>query len=361
MQKELRTLFVTIFLFTCSMTFAGNNFELFVAPDGQNNNKGTIESPLSLTGAIFKANKTLSESGLPEGGITIYLLGGEYDVTKDITLSDNFKGTKESPIVITNYDEAVSFDGSKRIGTNGFTKVTDSKEIAKLAESAKDEIYVKTITDPILNNKLKSAVLLNLGIEDEIYLPSCYPNEGYATLKLEYAVAEVSPPAIPSVQPKGAASRAGQPPFQEPGKPNAWKGSITEPRGAQAGIGNRENEMAGTWQQWANEINANNTRNMLTGFISADWLLESQEIYAANAEAKTIHLSRALAYGWHGDKHRKKDFKVYGLLCEIDQPGEWHFDSLTNRFYIYSPRPIDKIKNMGFPYGKGFMTLNAIE
>ncbi|WP_303318328.1 family 16 glycoside hydrolase [Flavivirga abyssicola] len=331
---------------------------IYIAPNGKINNLGTKESPLSFPAGILKASKIIKAHGVPKGGLTIYLRGGKYSIDNQINLGSEFVGTKESPIIIRNYPgEKVFFDGGKKIEPVGFKKVASKKEQEKLAKSAKKKVLVKTITDSELIKKLTSKVVLNLNIDNEIYLPSCYPNGGYAELKYEPKEAEVSPPAIP----RDASGRAGMPPYVESGKPRAWKGTITEPRGAQVGIGKRESEMAGSWNQWEKEINSNNTRNLLTGFISADWLLESHPIFAANGKKETIHLSQVVAYGWYGDKHKQKDFKVYGLLCELDEPGEWHFDTKTNRFYIYPPKPMEVIKQMGFPYSEGFMALNKTE
>lgn len=349
----------TTFVYPLNDVAISNNFDddmvLYVAVNGKPSNKGTKESPLNLSEAIERAKNEIYKKGVPKGGLTIFIRGGNYIINKKINLGEAFKGSKESPIVIRNYPgETVVFDGGKKIGINGFERVTSKNEIALLPKSAANKILAKTITDTDLIKKLSSSVVLNLQIDNEIYLPSCYPNMGYAQLKETPLVDEVSPPAIPK---NSSALRAGMPPLQEAGKPSGWKGTVDEPRGAQVGIGNREVEMAGSWKQWTNEINSNNKRNVLTGFISADWLLESHPIYASNSDNQTIHLSQVVAYGWHGEKHRKKDFKVYGLLCELDIPGEWHFDTMTNRFYIYSPKPIQNIKEIGFPYATGFLSL----
>jgi len=331
---------------------------IYASPDGNISNSGLKESPLSFNEAIKKIKTTILSEGLPKGGITVYLRGGRYKFDERITLGSEFKGTKESPIVIRNFPgEKVVFDGGKQIGSNGFTYVNSRKEKEKLSAKSRKKVLVKTITDPALIKKLNSEVVLNLNVDGEIYLPSCFPNSGYAELNYNVAQKEVSPPAIPI----GGSGRAGLPPWQEPGKPRGWKGSITEPRGAKVGFDKGQEKMAGTWKQWANEINANNTRNLLSGFISADWLLESHPIYAADAAAHTIHLSRVVAYGWFRDKNKRKQFKVYGLLCELDKPGEWHFDTSSNRFYIYPPKNIKNIESIGFSFADGFMDLVGTE
>jgi hypothetical protein len=52
---------------------------IFVATDGDNGNPGTLEAPLAtLHAARDRIRAIKAETGLPEGGVTVYLRGGEY-------------------------------------------------------------------------------------------------------------------------------------------------------------------------------------------------------------------------------------------------------------------------------------------
>jgi Right handed beta helix region len=343
-----RTLLASILFF--SVALHGTALELFVSPIGKPQNTGTRQSPLDFATALEKI-KANAKNSLSHNGDTISLLAGRYYFTESYKLATELKGNQQHPIVIRAYtNEVVVFDGGKMIDPNGFSNVTDSKELARLAESARGKIVAKTLTDKALIEKLSSEVIQILSLDKGVYLPSRFPNSGYALLKNNFDVAEISPPGITGNTPS---QRAGNPPFQEPGRPPNWTGSIDEPRGAQVGIGERENEMAGTWQQWQDELKRNNKRNLLSGFLDAHWKLRSQGIYAASAENKNLHLSSALSYGWGGNAH--KEFKVFGLLCEIDKPGEWHFDVTTNRLYIYPTSSINEKTLIGIPFSTGFM------
>lgn len=344
----------------CSAHAAG--IPIYVSPKGSQHNTGSETAPATLNIALNKVSNLLKQQGAPLGGVTVYLKGGHYQLAKNLTLGSEFKGSKESPIIIRNYPgEKVVLDGGRYISPTGFSNVSTHAERQKLAAAAADKILVKTIADPAMIRKLNSQVMLNLDVNGDVYLPSCFPNEGYAELNYEYDQPEVQPPSVPENVPKGMAHRAGKPPWNEKGKPMAWKGDLKNPRGAQVGFDKWTNKMAGSWQQWEQEINRNNARNILTGFVSADWLLESHPIYAASASHENIHLTQVMAYGWHGSKHKHKHFKVYGLLCELDQPGEWHFDNKTNRFYIYPVSPITRETKIGFPFADGFLTLKNTE
>ncbi|CAZ94408.1 right-handed parallel beta-helix repeat-containing protein [Zobellia galactanivorans] len=338
-------------------TFMGHS-QLFVSPEGGDNNKGSRSDPTSFEGAIEKASEILKRKGVPKKGLTITLGGGVYRFKKKIVLGPEFKGTEDRPIIIrAAAGESVLFDGSMLISPKNFSAVKAPDELARLSARASNKIMVATITDTTMLGRFNKDLMLNLSYDDVEYLPSVFPNEGYASFVEETVRAEVSPPAIP-VGKQDYGVRAGYVPYLAKDKPRGWKGSLQDPRGAQAQIGDKVNEMAGSWQQWENELKRNNTRNQLTGFIEASWLLSSQPVYGADAATKSIHLTRALGYGWAWRKN-DKPFRVFGLLCELDRPGEWHFDPLTNRLFVYPPTPINGNTQIGLSVANGFLALDG--
>ena len=332
--------------------------EFYVSVDGKADNLGTKQSPLTMQAAIDKASAEFKKASLPKEATIINVLGGHYYFEKTFVLGSEFAATADKPLIIRAVDGAdVMFDGSKKLETKAFAKVTDPAERKRLASSAADKILVSTITDPALIAKFNEKLMLSLVYNGKEFLPSVYPNTGYAKLKSQTVTPEVCPPGIP-VGKEAYGIRAGNPPHQEPGKSQGWKGSLSEPRGARAGISEREDEMAGTWQQWEDELKRNNKRNTLKGFIEANWLLSSQPIYAASGADKCVHLSQALAYGWAW-KNNDKPFRVFGLLCEVDSPGEWYFDTITNRLYVYPTSPMTDSTVISLSVARGFMELQG--
>jgi len=331
--------------------------EIFAAPNGRAENRGDHESPLSFDEGIRRISDLLKTDDPLKNGITLTLIGGHYAFTDRTVLNQEFSGTSEQRIIIrAQSGQTVIFDGGAQISPAGFLPVTDPAERSRLAQAAVDQIRVKTIENPVLIAKFKDNLMLTLSYNGKIFLPSVYPNQGYAMMNNNEVAPEVTPPGIHRNK-QAYGVRAGAPPYQEPGKPLGWKGTLDEPRGAKAGIAKREVEMAGEWAQWENELKRNNTRNAHIGYIDANWLLRSQPLYAASAEKRCMHLSSALSYGWAWRKD--KPFKVFGLLCELDHPGEWHFDSLTNRLFIYPPSSLTTDTRIGLPLADGFMELKG--
>ncbi|MEO0797268.1 MAG: right-handed parallel beta-helix repeat-containing protein [Verrucomicrobiota bacterium] len=359
----LLSLFVGCLLFFGGV-FRSDALEIFVAQDGQRDAPGTIDKPITFLGAIDRASLVLKESGVPDGGLTISLRGGIYPLTEPVILGREFKGTLGSLIRLQAYSgESVVFDGRVDVQSpDRFSPVTDANERAFLAASAVDDVRVVTVRDPALIGALSNKVMLQLSQGDVGYAPAVFPNDGYAKLDTVPVREEVSPPAIPrDALARGV--RAGHKPYLESGKPKGWLGSLSEPRGAHARISEGADQMSGTWEQWAAEIDRDNTRNEMVGFYEAVWKLSKMPVYAADANASTLHLTRAFSYGfgWLNKNRGGQPFRIYGLLAELDQPGEWYFDPKTKRLFIYPVEAITADSKIGLPVASGFLDLKETE
>lgn len=329
--------------------------EIFVAADGRPDAAGSMDAPTSFLTAIKRASNLLKEKGLPKEGLTITLLAGRYDFRAPFVLGSEFQGSEDRPIVIQAAPGAtVVFDGSKPIDAQKFRELTDPEERSRIASGSVDQVLATTITDPLVIKRFNENLILDLIIQSKSYLPSVFPNSGYASLKVETESPEKFPPGIPVGQ-EAYAVRAGVSKYQMPGKPDGWRGTLSEPMGARVGFARRANEMAGTWEQWERELARNNSRNQIKGFLEATWLLSAQPIVSASAADECIQLSRVLGYGWGWRKD--KPFRVFGMLCELDQPGEWHFDPMTNRLFVHPPAPIDSLSKVSVPVATGFLWL----
>ncbi len=243
--ENIRLIIIILILFVSQLDHS-RAAEIFVSPNGRAGNLGTQASPVTFDEGLHRMSAALKTKGLPGNGMTMTLLGGQYTFTQPTVLNKVFSGTPEQRITIrAKSGETVIFDGGAQISPTGFTAVTDPTQRVRLAHVAADQIRVKTITNSALIARFKEKLLLTLSYNENIYLPSVYPNQGYAMMDNKAVVPEVTPPAVPTGQ-ENYGIRAGSPPYQEPGKPQGWKGTLAQTRGAQAGIAQREEEMAGT-------------------------------------------------------------------------------------------------------------------
>ncbi|MCR9246142.1 MAG: right-handed parallel beta-helix repeat-containing protein [bacterium] len=324
---------------------------LHVAPHGTTPNGGSAAAPTDLRTALAKAEALTNT----QQAVEIRLRGGRYRYRECFRVRSRGAALTIRPAA----DHVVVFDGSLQVDAKRFAAVTDPDERARLATAAADRIIAQTITDDYLARRLGERLVMPILLDGQPCLPARFPNAGYATLQENVLEPEISPPAVPSGR-EAYGVRAGHAPFQETGKRAGWLGSLAEPRGAWVRIGERADELAGSWQQWAAEIGRNSARNQLTGFLDANWLRKSQPIVAADADRAAFRLSQALAYGWSW-RQRGKPFFVHGLLCELDAPGEWHFDPLTRRLYLMPFRAIDAATRIDLPVAAGCFRLEQAE
>lgn len=77
---------------------------LFVAPAGSDANGGGSQQPLATLEAARDAVRAIkAERGIPPGGITVYLRGGEYYRDQPFVLGPDDSGTEDAPVVWAAY------------------------------------------------------------------------------------------------------------------------------------------------------------------------------------------------------------------------------------------------------------------
>lgn len=85
----------------------------YVATTGSDSNVGTIDAPFAT---VVKARDTIRAAA--QTNVTVYIRGGEYDLTTPITFNSTDSGTATAPNVYSNYPgETPIFKGSKAIKT----------------------------------------------------------------------------------------------------------------------------------------------------------------------------------------------------------------------------------------------------
>ena len=315
---------------------------------------------LGLREAFARLEARGREGAIPAGGITLRLAAGRYRQAEPIGLGAAVRATATGPVrVLADPGAEVILDGSLEVPLDSFRKVEDREERARLAAAVVDQIVVQTITDPRIHARLSRTAQLGLRLDGESLSPSRFPNVGSAKLDPQPRVMEVSPPAVP-VGKQNYGIRAGHPPFQEEGKSMGWLGTLAEPRGAHVRIGTRREEMAGTWSQWEAAIARDPGRITITGFLEANWLQRTQPLVSADAATESFRLAQVLAYGWAWRKN-DKPFFVTGLLCEVDQPGEWAYDPQTRRLFLLPPKALSELEELSVPVSEGAIFLDGAE
>ncbi|MBW2524003.1 MAG: right-handed parallel beta-helix repeat-containing protein, partial [Deltaproteobacteria bacterium] len=100
--------------------------DLYVAPDGDDANPGTMAAPLATVEGARQALRDLKAGdGLPAGGMAVCLREGVYERTETFELGSEDSGTASSPIVWrAQAGEEVRFVGALALATSDFSAVT---------------------------------------------------------------------------------------------------------------------------------------------------------------------------------------------------------------------------------------------
>ena len=120
--------------------------EIYVSAAGNDEkNDGSLARPFkSIERARNEIREIKGKSGLPNGGITVFIRGGNYEYPKSgLKFTYDDSGTKQAPITYRAYrNEKVSVIGGIRLDIKNFRKVTDEKLLLRIYdEKARGNIF----------------------------------------------------------------------------------------------------------------------------------------------------------------------------------------------------------------------------
>ena len=122
---------------------ASSTILLYVALNGSDSNSGSITAPFRTLERARQEIRTIksSSSGLPVGGITVYIREGVYKQTSSFALSAEDSGTASSPILYKAYNnENVRFTGGADLNPAAFVTVTDPSILNWLPTEARGQV-----------------------------------------------------------------------------------------------------------------------------------------------------------------------------------------------------------------------------
>ncbi len=304
----IKIFFIMVFLITSMVHIVqAENAELticyFVAPYGLDTNAGTIEAPFATLEKARDAIRELKSwnNGLPIGGVTVYLRGGEYFRQSEFLLEAQDSGSENSPITYKAYqNEDVKIIGSKKLDHSLSQVVVDSEILSKIPQEAHGKV---------IQIDLKSQDITNYGLikefghkkinnppaelifNDNVMTLARWPNEGYV--------------------------KTGEPVFT---------GSV-DPI---IGITFRYNEARPL--RWTDAKDA-----WLHGYWYWDWSDHAVPIETIDSVNMRITTKLPTNYGVRSNQR----YYAFNLLEELDAPGEYYIDRDTGILYFYPPSSTD--------------------
>ena len=138
MSNYLRFFLLSIFLLAITGCTAQQAKEtaFYISLSGSDDNPGTNEKPFATLERARNAIREIKKAGsLPDGGITVYIRGGIYTISKTFKLTAEDSGTISAPILWrANPNEDVRFFGGKVI--TGFEPIKDPAVIKRKTKLA---------------------------------------------------------------------------------------------------------------------------------------------------------------------------------------------------------------------------------
>lgn len=287
--------------------------DYYVSPDGNNLQSGTLESPFRT---LEKARDTIRllkmTQEMPVEGINVFLKGGSYNRSSSFELTTEDSGSENSVIKYTAYNgEIPVITGSQTLTSSDFSIVTDSTILNRLPADMSGKVYQIDLEQQGITNLSplkqvgfgwnKQPLPAILEVDEKIMSISRYPNNGFMT--------------ISNVQTNTSIPRNDDP---EP-----WHG------GTFSYSDNRADRWVNAEDPW------------VYGYWRWDWADGNLEVSSINSATNQITTSDASWYGLLAGQR----FYAYNLLEEIDMPGEYYINRLTNMLYVYPPEGIDLLQS----------------
>jgi len=264
------------------------------------------DGPFATLARARDAIRTLKSSdGLPSGGVTVTVRGGEYPLAESLAFAAEDSGTVEAPVVYQAAEgETVRLIGGRRLDPAAFKPVTDPAVRARLGAAARDRVV--------------QADLRALGIAELGALASRGFGRPTAPAHLELFFNDRAM-TVAQWPDAGAFARIA-------GYTRAMTNEWGQESGALAGGFTYEGDRPKHWAP-SDDI-------WVHGYWAYDWANSYERVRRLDPEARVVETAEP-----HGHYHFTKGQRFYFLnvLEELDQPGEYYVDRVGGILYFWPP------------------------
>jgi hypothetical protein len=314
MKKILNSIIPVLFILSVSCQ-KHNMTRLYVSPNGDDSNPGTMQAPLATIEKardMFRTGK--KQNILGNDTLRIILRGGTYYTSGAIEFSEKDSATGDYPLVISAFPgEKAIISGGNELSPSDFKPLQDKEIINRIVEKE-------------ARSKILTADLRSMGITDY----GTFKQHGFSTAILPAQMElfiDNKPMTIAKWPNKGVVPVTD---VLDPGSvPYEHDFSM---RGGTIGF---DYDRAKYW---------NHADNIwLWGYFGAGYADDNLGVEDINLKEKTIKLKQASMFGikksdpdeeWAG---RIIGYYAYNIPEEIDMPGEYYIDHETGILYLYPP------------------------
>jgi len=288
------------------LAFGAGALELHVGPSGDDGNAGTEAAPLA---ALRAARDAIRAQGPPEGGATVWVHEGTYELDATFTLTEADGGTAERPIVYRAAPGAeVRLVGGRTLPATVFQ--APAKDIARKRVPSEARGHVRC------------ADLAALGVTELGEFPE-YSNEAIVLPELFCNGQRMTLARWPNDDWETVAK------VVESG-PAPWRRHESDRLMAFEYRGDRPSLWLDAPAVW------------LHGYWCFDWRSSTIQVKSIDPGTRTITFLRNHEYGLGSGNPAPRRYHAVNLLEELDVPGEYFIDRAQARLYFWPPAPLEE-------------------
>ncbi len=304
---RLRTAFYVLLLGSIISGAWAAGADFYIAPDGSDDNPGTLQAPFATPHRAVEAVEALKAGdGLPDGGVTIWLNGGSYELPRPLAIGEAACGEEDSPVVIrsTEGTDAI-LSGGTTVPGDAFSPVEDDAILQRLVPEARGNVlqvdlaargieYLPQLPDSFRGFTGEHPIVLEVFSGGERMQIARWPNEGFENFE---EIVDFG---------SGLRDREG------PERPGVFAYTGDRPE--------RWDVDEGVWMQ---------------GYWARGYLCTMVRAGKIDTEQKHITLAVPLRFGL--DTWGAGRWFAFNLLEELDRPGEWYLDRDSGVLYFWPP------------------------
>jgi parallel beta-helix repeat protein len=322
--------------------------EIFVSPNGNDSGAGTRQSPFRTPARARDAIRAIKKEGsFPQGGVTVWIGGGEYPASSSLELTGEDSGTQDRPVIYRSYpDEKARLIGGVPV---------DSTQWKPINAAARKRVHPRVNPDNLRELDVKKLGFEHVGkfADSDRFSTEWYIIDLFANDRRQ----PISKWPNPNENIRGV---------NDPGWTtcNGSKDNFTFYYG-QGGVPQdkdltNELDKDGTnrSRRWKASLEAGHDL-WLKGCWRTPWEPWTMRIKEINTEQEWIRFYMEPSGGM-GSKYTpnasekplwrvgsgKEKWLAINLLDEIDMPGEWALDIQDQKLYYWPPSAIETLKIM---------------
>ena len=300
------------------------NGDYYIAVNGNDSNDGSLARPFAtIERARNEVRSVKAATGLPEGGITVCLKGGEYNVSS-LVLDSRDSGAQGKPITYCAYgDSPVILNGGATLKSADFNPVSGAAK-GRLTKTAQKNVVEVNLANYGLTaadwGKLYAIGAFNIAYKydgDTQGPNSCelfFNNQRMTLARYPNGDDYIETGEIIDMGEYGE--------FPPQNYIPGWA-DVRNPRGGTFVTDKATNNKIKNWQS-IDDV-------WLYGFFFWDWADSSTPIKSVDTNERTLTTTYGSQYAF------KKDaiYYIYNCFEELDAPGEWYLDRSNGMLYMY--------------------------